>query len=141
MDMAFSNFQELPVAAEAKQVVVRQIAAGFYPASSYTIAVNLVYAPLAMIETIIMVRTSATMRRAGCKVGVAGHLISSRSCLSRRLQGSILYFIPGFVLEADRFFFYLFLLFSNASAMSQLVRAITYLGRNADGQTGAQSLE
>ena len=47
-------------------------------------------------------------------------------------QGIILYFIPGFVAEADRFFFYLLLLFSISSAMSQMFRTITYLGKNAD---------
>ena len=55
MFMAFSNFQELPVAAEAKQVVVRQTDAGFYPSISYSIAVNLLTIPLAMIETVIFV--------------------------------------------------------------------------------------
>ena len=79
---------------------MRQTDAGFFPAVSYTIAVNLLTIPIAILETIIF--------------------------------GIILYFIPGFVLEADRFFFWLFLLFSISSAMSQMFRTITYLGSNAD---------
>jgi hypothetical protein len=52
---AFANFQELPVAAEGKQVVVRQINAGFLPSISYTTAVNLLTLPLAMVEAVCIV--------------------------------------------------------------------------------------
>jgi ABC-type multidrug transport system ATPase subunit len=100
MFMAFANFQELPVAAEAKMVVVRQINAGFYPAISYTTAVNLLTLPLAILEAIVF--------------------------------GILVYFIPGFELDAGRFFFFLFLLLSVSSAMSQTFRTITYIAGNAD---------
>ena len=100
MFVAFQNFQELPVAAEGKQIVVRQVDAGFYPPMSYTIAVNLLTLPLVVIETVIF--------------------------------GIILYFISGFATEADRFFFWLFLLISVSSAMSQMFRTITYIAGKAD---------
>lgn len=100
MFMAFANFQELPVAAEGKQVVVRQINAGFYPSFAYTAAVNLLTLPLASLEAITF--------------------------------GVLVYFIPGFNLDAGRFFFFLFLLLSVSSAMSQTFRTITYLAANAD---------
>lgn len=53
MFIAFANFQELPVAAEGKQVVLRQIDAGFYPAIAYSTGVNLMTVPLAVLEVFL----------------------------------------------------------------------------------------
>ena len=46
--------------------------------------------------------------------------------------GLLVYFIPAFDMDAGRFFFFLLLLFSISSAMSQTFRLITYLASNAD---------
>jgi len=100
MFISFANFQELPVAAEGKQVVLRQINAGFYPSISYTLATNLLTLPLAALEVIVF--------------------------------GLIVYWVPGFDPSAGRFFFFMFLLLTISSAMSQMFRTIVYLSRNED---------
>jgi hypothetical protein len=84
MFMAFANFQELPVASEGKQVVVRQVDAGFYPAVSYTIAVNLLTIPLAVLEAIVfgtILYWLPVRERDTCSSSLAASL-----CLRRNIQ-------------------------------------------------------
>ena len=50
---AFSNMTELPVASEARNVVAKQIDAGFFPAPSYTLSVCLLHIPLTIVEALI----------------------------------------------------------------------------------------
>ena len=50
---AFSNLSEVPLADEARDVVSRQIDAGFYPASSYAVSVAIVHVPLTLLEAAV----------------------------------------------------------------------------------------
>ena len=54
MSGAFSNLTEVPVASEARNVVAKQIDAGFFPASSYTLSVCLMHFPVTIVETVIL---------------------------------------------------------------------------------------
>jgi len=54
------------------------------------------------------------------------------ACVEAIVFGILVYWIPGFEAQADRFFFFLLLLLSISSAMSQTFRTITYLAGNAD---------
>ena len=47
---AFSNLSELPQAAEGKNVVYKQVDAGFYPTITYSFSVIAVHFPLAFTE-------------------------------------------------------------------------------------------
>jgi hypothetical protein len=47
---AFANLTELPVASEARNVVAKQIDAGFFPAASYTISVAVMHLPVVIVE-------------------------------------------------------------------------------------------
>jgi len=85
---ALSNLTELPVASEARNVVSKQIDAGFFPSGSYTLSVALLHIPITVVECLIF--------------------------------ALFLYMVPGFVGEADRFFFFLFVLVLNSNAVSVL---------------------
>jgi ABC-type multidrug transport system permease subunit len=50
---AFANLTELPVASEARNVVAKQIDAGFFPSLSYTLSVCLMHLPITIIEALI----------------------------------------------------------------------------------------
>ena len=49
----FSNWSEIPIAVEAKAVLLKQMSAGFYPSFSYILAVITVHMPLAITESTI----------------------------------------------------------------------------------------
>lgn len=100
MSGAFSNLTELPVASEARNVISKQIDAGFFPSFSYSASVAALHVPIVVAELLIF--------------------------------GTLIYWIPGFYPSADRFFFFLFVLFLNSSALSVLFRSISYVAKNPD---------
>jgi len=53
MSGAFSNLSEVPLADEARNVVSRQIEAGFFPATAYVLSVAIVHIPLTVLEALI----------------------------------------------------------------------------------------
>ena len=91
---AFANLSELPVAAEARAVVTKQLDSSFYPTLPYIFSVIFLSVPLLIIETLIF--------------------------------GTLMYWLPGFVPEAGRYFFWLFLLFCGSLALSTFFRTISY---------------
>jgi len=100
MTGAFSNLTELPVASEARNVISKQIDAGFFPSASYSLSVALLHMPITAIEICIF--------------------------------GSLIYWIPGFYASADRFFFFLLVLWLNSNALSVFFRCISYVAKNPD---------
>lgn len=52
--LAFSNFAEVPLAAEYKKVLYKQIDAGFYPTTSYLTSLIIVHLPLAFAEVLLL---------------------------------------------------------------------------------------
>ena len=50
---AFANLTELPVASEARNVVSKQIDAGFFPSLSYSLSVAIMHIPLTILECLI----------------------------------------------------------------------------------------
>ena len=97
---AFANLSELPVAAEARAVVTKQLDSSFYPTLPYIFSVIFLSLPLLVIETLIF--------------------------------GTLMYWLPGFVPEAGRYFFWLLLLLCGSLAMSTFFRTISYVTPNPD---------
>lgn len=52
--LAFANFAEVPLAAEYKKVLYKQIDAGFYPTASYLTSLIIVHLPLAFAEVALL---------------------------------------------------------------------------------------
>lgn len=50
---AFANLTELPVASEARNVVSKQIDAGFFPSGSYSLSVAALHIPITVVECLI----------------------------------------------------------------------------------------
>ena len=50
---AFANLTELPVASEARNVVSKQIDAGFFPSGSYSLSVAALHIPITLVECLI----------------------------------------------------------------------------------------
>ena len=97
---AFANLSELPVAAEARAVVTKQLDSSFYPTLPYIFSVVFLSLPLLVVESITF--------------------------------GTLMYWLPGFVPDAGRYFFWLFLLFCSSLALSTFFRTISYVTPNPD---------
>ena len=97
---AFANLSELPVAAEARAVVTKQLDSSFYPTLPYIFSVIFLSLPLLVVETFIF--------------------------------GTLMYWLPGFVPDAGRFFFWLLVLFCGSLALSTFFRTISYVTPNPD---------
>jgi ABC-type multidrug transport system ATPase subunit/ABC-type multidrug transport system permease subunit len=96
----FANLSELPAAAEARNVITKQLDAGFLPTPPYIISNIFWSIPRIAVETAIF--------------------------------GTLMYWIPNFVPDAGRFFFWLLVLFAGSLSLSTFFRTISFVASNPD---------
>jgi hypothetical protein len=130
---AFANLTELPVASEARNVIAKQIDAGFYPAPAYTLSVNIMHLPITIIEALIFGQETCEriMGACGTRSGRLDAYFISFSFSPCLCAGTLVYWLPGFAPDAGRFFFFLFIMFLNSNALSVFFRGISYVSTTA----------
>jgi hypothetical protein len=139
---AMTNLSELPVASEARNVIAKQIDAGFFPATPYYAGVLCMHLPLTILEStvygtfIYWISNVSKKQTSGCKrKDIAG---------GRWLTCAFLcVFFPLFVQmapDAGRFFFYLLVCFVASNAMATFYRFVSYMYGCTDAHHGTARL-